>query len=260
MRRRATDRRPTAARRWARSPTLAPSSARAIAGCTPTGDCCGADGRTCSFGCGGDKKCFADCNPTYNGCCTAQGTLGGGVWGDETTGLCWQVTPIDGSDRLRYASSVNPEWDAGTAYAKCRDLDLGGHSDWRVPTIDELRSLIRGRPSTYYNPLLGEGGSCRVTEACKVGCDDAECGYNNVTKGCYWETAHLQGLCDAPIDSGAQYVVGYWSSTFAGPCDWSNPTFCRNWALEFERGHLFEAIWADTTAVNHRHRVRCVRK
>lgn len=69
--------------------------------------------------------------------CTNQGD---GTVLDNVTGLTWQRSPdrngdgrIDASDKLSYAD----------AEAGASQFDLGGHDDWRLPTIKELYSLIR---------------------------------------------------------------------------------------------------------------------
>ena len=74
---------------------------------------------------------------------------GDGTVTDNVTGLMWQKSPdtdgdgdIDAADKLTYDEAVAG---AGT-------LNLGGYSDWRLPTIKELYSLIdfSGRdPSGY---------------------------------------------------------------------------------------------------------------
>jgi len=64
---------------------------------------------------------------------------GDGTVSDNVTGLMWQQSPdtdgdgdIDAADKLSYAAAVAG---AGTC-------NLGGYSDWRLPTIKELYSLI----------------------------------------------------------------------------------------------------------------------
>lgn len=70
---------------------------------------------------------------------------GDGTVSDLHTGLMWQKTP-DFRNRLTWAEAL--------AYSKT--LKLGGHTDWRLPTVKELYSLIlftgsiRTRPPTPY--------------------------------------------------------------------------------------------------------------
>ncbi len=64
---------------------------------------------------------------------------GDGTVTDNVTGLMWQQSPdtdgdgdIDAADKLTYAEAV----------AGAITITLGGYSDWRLPTIKELYSLI----------------------------------------------------------------------------------------------------------------------
>jgi hypothetical protein len=61
-----------------------------------------------------------------------------GVWKDPATGLTWTLKD-NGAD-------VN----IGQAQNYCRGLKLGGFSDWRLPTIDELTAIYdRGSKKQY---------------------------------------------------------------------------------------------------------------
>jgi hypothetical protein len=60
---------------------------------------------------------------------------GDGTITDTRTGLTWQK-----------ASSSGNTWEQALTY--CESLNLGGHTDWRLPTIKELRSLVENR--RYY--------------------------------------------------------------------------------------------------------------
>jgi hypothetical protein len=58
---------------------------------------------------------------------------GDGTVTDTSTSLTWQK-----------ASSSGKTWEQALAY--CENLQLGGYTDWRLPTIKELQSLVN-----YYN-------------------------------------------------------------------------------------------------------------
>jgi len=78
----------------------------------------------------------------------AQQDAGSGVWTDPATGLMW--TRRDNGFALRWQPAVN----------YCQNLQLGGYTDWQLPTIDELKKI--------YNPnagvVCGEYGrmSCQI--------------------------------------------------------------------------------------------------
>lgn len=50
------------------------------------------------------------------------------IWKDPVTGLTWSSV-----------SEWRKEWDDAVSY--CKKLSEGGYSDWRLPTIDELKTL-----------------------------------------------------------------------------------------------------------------------
>ena len=102
------------------------------------------------------------------------------VWSDPDSGLMWQVWPKYRA-RLLYYEAID----------HCKTLVYGGYDDWRMPSISELRSLIRGCPGTQ------TGGGCDVTDSCT----SSEC-WNDNCGGCSW----FQG----PADSGM-----YWPNEFS---------------------------------------------
>ncbi|MCC6157852.1 MAG: DUF1566 domain-containing protein, partial [Deltaproteobacteria bacterium] len=138
------------------------------------------------------------------------------VWTDTTSGLTWLVEP------LPFQSGWAPWPDAVDA---CEILDCGGHDDWRLPTISELRSLIRGCESTQL------GGECDVTDDClDVECAEFGEAYNctgcgsgmGPNEGCYWPD-ELEGECTM-----------YWSSSTPPP-----PTMHETaWKVSFRRAGI----------------------
>lgn len=57
---------------------------------------------------------------------------------DKQTGLIWGPTL---SDRMNWAA----------ADKACKEFNLGGHKDWRLPTVNELFSLVDRKK---YNPAI----------------------------------------------------------------------------------------------------------
>lgn len=57
--------------------------------------------------------------------------LSDGIVRDNTTGLEWDTSDFGGK-----------EFTFEKAVKACEDLRTGGHSDWRLPTIQELLSLV----------------------------------------------------------------------------------------------------------------------
>jgi hypothetical protein len=104
-----------------------------------------------------------------------------------TTNLLWEVTP----------SIPSAKWQA--AIDACGASRLCGQSDWRLPTITELRSLIDGCPGT-------EAADSCVTERCaSTSCvDNMEC------LGCANDAGPQEGFYCVP---GLRDLGIAWSST-----------------------------------------------
>ncbi len=114
---------------------------------------------------------------------------GGGDDDDASGNLTWQDPPL--GDTMT--------WEEAISY--CDELSFDGHDDWRLPTISELRSLIRGCVYTE------TGGDCNVTDDCL----DSSC-WNESCDGC----ASLQGPCldGAYCPDGMSGTISwYWSSS-----------------------------------------------
>ena len=77
--------------------------------------------------------------PTFAGDATRFVDNRDGTMTDKGLGLTWQL----GDSGKDLGKDLN--WADAKAYAQ--GLRLGGHSDWRLPTIEELRSLVDKRRS-----------------------------------------------------------------------------------------------------------------
>jgi|GEM_PF-2606417 len=147
----------------------------------------------------------------------------GEVWSDSTSGLMWQKTPPENTMKREAAKSY------------CSDLTLGGYSDWRLPSISELRSLIRGCPATE------NGGVCKITDDC-------------LSEDSCWSTA-CQGCS---INGGPGAGGQYWPSELPISDKWGFRSSSPNesdgvWGVSFNYGDLvYYSVNFDTY-------VRCVR-
>ena len=64
-------------------------------------------------------------------------------------------------------------WDEAKQY--CENLHEGGHNDWRLPNIDELRTLIKAPESI-------SGGKCQISEkAGKLALEDFTVDCDSIT-------------------------------------------------------------------------------
>lgn len=171
------------------------------------------------------RASYRGCTPeTYQGVSVGFRCAFTGIWMDSSTGLMWQNP----------ATNKIFQYDGAVSY--CNGLSLAGYEDWRLPTISELRTLIRGCPNTQ------TGGVCGVTDQClQQSCWDApRCGgctsFQGPSEGgCYWNAA-LSGSCD----------WWYWSSSHL---DATTDV----WIVNFNNGGL------NATPESLARNIRCVR-
>ena len=73
-----------------------------------------------------------------------------GIAKDSATGLQWQDEPYTQAEKTAYDKNTNSGKAGNWQYAKayCENLTLGGKSDWRLPNIYELTTLIDNTKSS----------------------------------------------------------------------------------------------------------------
>ena len=111
----------------------------------------------------------------------------------------------------------------------CKDLTEGGFIDWRMPTINELRTLVQSCPGTVTD------GSCKVKDTCS-------------TTSCHTQSACKSCSSDS---NGGHSKFGetewFWSFT-------TSENSYQKWGVNF----LNAAITGGYTG-NEEHYFRCVR-
>jgi len=145
-----------------------------------------------------------------------------GTWRDPKSGLTWQVTPT---------GSTMP-WKNAKSHCASLKLDGGG---WHLPTIGELRTLIRGCPATEAD------GSCNIEKGgcLRWSCRDGACG------GCSGNAGPADGC--------------YWPDEMQGPCSWywsSSPVEDRDFYAWFVHSYSGRV---NGDVVGPEGHVRCVR-
>jgi hypothetical protein len=127
------------------------------------------------------------------------------VWCDPDTALCWQNPQKD----------AHTEGNAGLIVAEamyyCDTLALDGYTDWRLPTIDELRSIVAGNAATEPDGACevraGTGTEVNSNHACHGGAQFGGPG----TGGCYWKEG-LAGTCNNPDPAAEGHPLETWAS------------------------------------------------
>lgn len=144
---------------------------------------------------------------------------------DLSTGLLWDK-----------GGTIAPELMFPDAEIYCGGLLLGGHDDWRLPSIAELRTLIVGCPETE------SGGACTT--------DPDVCGPGSGCPGC--------AASGGPGESGLYIAAGVWSTPPSSAKFWSGPKCASqlSWFIYAHTAGLYPQ-WAKTW--EHPARAWCVR-
>ncbi|MFO8071986.1 MAG: DUF1566 domain-containing protein [Polyangia bacterium] len=149
-----------------------------------------------------------------------------------SSGLCWQDPPA--GDEMSW-------WDA---IPHCEDGTGDGYTDWALPDIDELISLMRGCVNGTATGDLSHS-TCSVEDS---GCLENSCNYGTDCDSC--------DILDGPGGVGC-----YWDPELSGACSWywSSSSVVGStgnvWPVRFAYGYVYYHY--DMYHTNH---VRCVRR
>ena len=145
------------------------------------------DGEKCVLGSDGASSCV------YDSTC--------GIWCDDATNLCWENKPTGNPKTYSEAESY------------CWNLRLGDYTDWTLPTINELITVLSG---------CQDGVAISGAESlCAMEPDTCGDSYGGQCTG--------QKLCDSCSESSSCYLDSHIQS-LSGNCDnyWST-----NWVVDF---------------------------
>jgi len=129
------------------------------------------------------------------------------MWQDPDSGLMWSVSET---------GLIN--WN--DAEQDCQVLSTTDYSDWRMPTIDELRTLVRDCPQT------APGGTCPASESCSL--NTCLGNYGDCT--CEPKTQSCDYLPE-PLKKAWSCHAFYWSSTTVTHKDWGELN--QAWGINF---------------------------
>lgn len=173
--------------------------------------------------CNGDGKCT--CSSNYTGTLCNQCSSGflaypycvskSVAWYDASNGLMWQAP----------RSVEHYYWQEATDY--CSTLNLEGVVGWRLPTISELRTLVRNCPNSQ------TGGACGITDNC-LDINNSSCYSLDTCKGCGQDFTGLYTVFPEDGQKGTDSQMVLWSSSKAG----TSMAGCSSWILDFSGPNL----------------------
>ncbi len=148
---------------------------------------------------------------------------------------CEQFPQYDSSSGLTWSAKAPNLMNWNNADSYCDTLTESGYSDWRLPTISELRTLIQNCPATQM-PLVEGSETCPVR-------------YDNNSNYCIADSCRTDSCNGCYSDSTGEFskfgdIDGFWSSS-------SDHLYA--WFVHFENAYVGKAHKTTSTYV------RCVR-
>jgi hypothetical protein len=245
-----------------------------FASCRP--DCTGWDTSACQGSASNNNE-----NPNDPGNNTTPGGNGDGGFDKDSQGIWVDPKPFKEGVHLIWENPMGNKGTGGLgpthaqSQTYCENLVLAGADDWRLPTIDELRTLVRGIST------IEPGGKCPTSESCtkQETCNDDKentQGFGNSCLGCealntdkydpadsYLDLENDCQLSSTQLADNKCYIV---KAMHGDPCDgtWSNTPNTGTaasmmkafWYLNYKSG----IIHSDADVLSGANWVRCVRE
>ena len=209
-----------------------PCADNPCAGKANSTEVCTADGENYTCGCDDgyvwtDSECFLLCSKDGDTPCK-----------DLTSGLIWSKIS---------QSSMN--WNTAVTYCQGSKMNgYGGFTDWRLPTIDELKTLLTsatGDPSRSANCKVSETNGCLTWDGC-------------------WtcSTCTEQGSASTSEDTCSEWGTGYNDGRFSKLGDaillWSSSTRTDKAEEAWRVGFDYGSVYSNNKSSSKRY-VRCIR-
>ncbi len=197
----------------------------------------------------------------------------------DLNGIWVDPNPFNGAIHLMWENPMGNTGMGGTgishanAETYCNALVLAGHDDWRLPTIDELRTLVRGVSTTMTGGTCPTSESCSNQDSCNKNKNNSQ-PYGYSCFGCYaLDDQYKDGesflteddcqLSSSQLENNECYIV---PAMFGDPCNgtWSNTPNTSTagtlvnafWYLNYKAGY----IGSDSDTLSGANWVRCVRE
>lgn len=122
---------------------------------------------------------------------------------------------VIGNNLWLKAAYITPgTWSQAKSFCENNVNGVAGFDDWRLPTISELRSIIRGCDETE------TGGACGVTDSCSnISCYDS-----SGCQGCTTGSGPDSGCYRPDLFTGDCYTL--WSNSYRTIETQGNNTIC----------------------------------
>ncbi len=129
-----------------------------------------------------------------------QNELSQGVWTDLETGLMWARISIGQEWKNEQCIGIAESLEWEKAEQKCHEIRLGDYSDWRLPEIDELKTLIR-------DSIQGYEGSMKILTRPKKNMDGTY--WSNTLNGTYSGFVHTLSFDRGNTESHPYFAKAY---------------------------------------------------